>query len=267
MICFDHVSFKYPSGSSLVDISFTVQSGEFVALLGENGAGKSTLCRLCNGLLKPSAGNVWIDNKNTKETKTSTLAQHIGYLFQNPDRQICHNTVAEELLFGLNFVGFSPREAQERCKEMLELFSLNGSRDPFNMSRGERQQVALASVLARKPQVLILDEPTTGLDYRECVHIMDILLPLHRAGTTIFMISHDMELVNDYAERVLLLSCGALIGDGPTHALMKNKALLDQASLLPAQIPALALRLGSDFDHVCSVDGMIDTIGKKKGLV
>jgi energy-coupling factor transport system ATP-binding protein len=260
MVRFERVFFRYGGETVIEDVSFEIGRGEFVALLGENGAGKSTLCRLCNGLLKPSSGTVWVQDRNTKEVKVSLLARSVGYLFQNPDRQLCQNTVREEILFGLEYVlaaGRTPApEGERRCEEMLALFSLDGNRAPFTMSRGERQQAALASVLARQPPLLILDEPTTGLDYRECMAIMAVLSRLHREGTTILMITHDMEVAADFAGRVLVLNRGRIIGDGPIKGVMKDKPLLDRASLLPAQIPALALALGPGFEDVFTLDDM-----------
>ncbi|GHT69907.1 hypothetical protein FACS1894110_20320 [Spirochaetia bacterium] len=273
MLRFEQVGFSYPSSAGqetiINDVSFTIKPGEFAALLGENGAGKSTLCRLANGLLKPSAGKVLLGGVDTRKVKTSVLARRAGYLFQNPDRQLCQTSVREEILFGLEYAlsdaGLSAAELaaekQRRCDEMLELFGLDGNRDPFGLSRGERQQTALASVLARRPELLILDEPTTGLDYRECMTIMEIISDLHARGTTILMISHDMEVVSDFARRALVLSRGRLIGDGPVRQIMKDQGLLERASLLPAQIPALALSLGRGFEQVYTVDEMAAAAG------
>jgi len=260
---FEQVGFGYAGRGEdplvvLKDISFEVASGEFVVLLGENGAGKTTLCKLANGLLKPARGRVLVAGEDTRAVKVSRIARKAGYLFQNPDRQLCRNTAREEILFGLEFAldGFSAEKARAACEEMLDLFGLDGSRDPFGLSRGERQQCALASVLARRPQLLILDEPTTGLDYRECMTIMNIIGRLNEGGTTIFMITHDMEVAADFARRALVLSGGELIGDGPAREILKDKPLLDRASLLPPQIAALALRLGERFGGVFSLDDM-----------
>jgi energy-coupling factor transport system ATP-binding protein len=256
----------------LENISFEVTRGEFIALLGENGAGKTTLCKLANGLLKPTAGKVLVAGDDTRSVKVSRIARNVGYLFQNPDRQICRNTVREEILFGLEFAlaGFSkgPKapgaeleaEKKLRCEEMLGLFNMDGNRDPFGLSRGERQQCALASVLARRPELLILDEPTTGLDYRECMTIMEIIAKLNAGGTTVFMITHDMEVAADFARRAMVLSNGRLIGDGPVREILKDKPLLDRASLLPPQIAALALRLGEKFGNVFTLDEMIGAL-------
>jgi energy-coupling factor transport system ATP-binding protein len=253
----ENVSFGYRSETTITDVSFAVEAGAFTALLGENGAGKSTLVRLCNGLLKPASGSVTVLGRDTAKAKTSALARDVGFLFQNPDRQLCQNTVRAELLFGLEYASVGAEEYESRCDEMLALFSLDGARDPFGMSRSERQQVALASVLARRPRLLLLDEPTTGLDYRECMNIMDILSRINSAGTAILMITHDMELVADFARRALILSRGRLIGDGSARELMRDRALFAEASLLPAQIPALGMSLGGEFADAFTVDDMV----------
>ncbi|MDR0730172.1 MAG: energy-coupling factor ABC transporter ATP-binding protein [Treponema sp.] len=274
MLRFEDAGFGYGEQAVIDNVSFTVGRGDFVALLGENGAGKSTLCRLSNGLIKPHRGRVLLGGLDTRQVKASTLARRVGYLFQNPDRQLCKNTVREEILFGLDFVldavspgGISPLQREEekkrRLEEMLELFRLDGSRDPFGLSRGERQQVALAGVLARKPEFLILDEPTTGLDYRECTAIMGIISDLNAGGTTILMVSHDMEVVADYARRALVLSRGRLAADGPVRQIMGNRALLERASLLPAQIPSLAQLLGPPFTEAFTVEEMLSLCAER----
>ena len=267
MLRFDDVSFRYPHSDSSVDhLSFHIQKGEFVALIGSNGAGKSTISRLSNGLLKPDSGTVYLDGTPTTSIRTSQIARKAGFLFQNPDRQICQNTVREELAFGLRLTGLSEDEIRSRTEEALRQFSLDGDWFPFSRSRGERQRIVLASVLVCRPQLVILDEPTTGLDYRECTAIMDYLTRLNREeGLTVLMVSHDMELVCQYAGRVLVLTGGQLIGDGETHRMMKDQALLGRAHVLPAQIPALALRLDAgakqpQFSDVFTIEEMFDTI-------
>lgn len=274
MLRFEDVGFGYGEQAVIDNVSCAVERGDFAALLGENGAGKSTLCRLSNGLIKPHRGRVLLGGQDTRQVKASTLARRVAYLFQNPDRQLCKNTVEEEILFGLDFVldavspgGCSPAQKEEekkrRLEEMLELFRLDGSRDPFGLSRGERQQVALAGVLARKPEFLILDEPTTGLDYRECTAIMGIISGLNAGGTTILMVSHDMEVVADYARRALVLSRGRLIADDSVRQIMGNRDLLGRASLLPAQIPGLAQLLGPPFAGAFTVEDMLKLCAEK----
>jgi len=279
MLKFENVGFRYSQGKStaIKDVSFEITKGEFVVLLGENGAGKSTICRLANGLLKPVSGKVFVSGDDTGAVKISKIARKVGFLFQNPDRQLCSNTVRDEIRFGLeaalddNLTAAEiESEKNRRCDEMLELFGLNGKRDPYGLSRGERQQCALATVLARRPQLLILDEPTTGLDYRECVTIMDVIIKLNEpsgglsCGTTVFMITHDMEVAADFSRRALVLSDGMIIGDGPAREILKNKTLLDRASLLPPQIVSLAMRCApfaeEKLSDVFSLDEMIKAL-------
>ena len=268
MLTFDHVSFRYPGNESGIDdLSFHIHKGEFVSLIGSNGAGKSTISRLANGLLSPTSGTVFIDGKSTGKLKASEIARQVGFLFQNPDRQICQNTVREELAFGPKIQKVPADEIEKRVNNALEEFSLNGDWFPFSCSRGQRQRIALASVLVCRPEMVILDEPTTGLDYKECTAIMDELTRLNREeGLTVLMVSHDMELVQQYAKRVLVLTDGKLIGDGETRTIMKDAALLAKAHVLPAQIPELALRLDADgkgqFVDTYTIDEMYQTILK-----
>jgi energy-coupling factor transport system ATP-binding protein len=188
------------------------------------------------------------------------LAKYVGFLFQNPDRQLCKNTVREEVELGLKYTVADEAEHARRRDAMLELFGLDGDREPFGLSRGERQKVALASVLAPEPDILVLDEPTTGLDYRECTAIMGVISRLNSAGTTILMVSHDMEVVSDFASRALVLNGGRLIGGGGVRETMRDRRVMNEASLLPAQIPSLAMRisdLGEEYAGAFTIDEMV----------
>ena len=262
MLEFHNVSFRYPGGPVIIPgLSFKIEKGEFVALAGSNGAGKSTISRLSNGLLLPTAGEVTVGGFNTKATRASQTARKAGFLFQNPDRQICQNTTREEIAFGMRVQGLPEEEVKARTEEALKTFGLDGDRSPFTRSRGERQRIALASVLVGKPELVILDEPTTGLDYKECTAIMEHIAKLNREeGLTILMVCHDMELIQSYAERVLVLNGGTLLGDGPTRSIMKDRDLLAAARLRPAQIPDLALRLGEGFEDVFTVGEMAEKL-------
>lgn len=188
LINFKNVCFGYDKTETIKNISFNIEKGEFAAIVGENGAGKSTLSKLVNGLLKPDSGKVIINGMDTLTTKSSILAKHIGFLFQNPDRQICKNTVREEILFGLNLAFDDKKLIEERLKKTLKDFDFDAESNPFNLSRGERQRIALASLIAIEPEILLLDEPTTGLDYRECMCIMGIIRVLNEKGVTIIMV-------------------------------------------------------------------------------
>ena len=171
----------------------------------------------------------------------------------------------EEIAFGPKVQGVSEEETARRTEEMLSTFHLDGDWFPFTRSRGERQRIALASVLACHPKMVILDEPTTGLDYRECIRIMDYITEKNRKeGLTVLMVSHDMELVQEYAGRVLVLHDGKLEGDGPVKTIMKDMDVLKKAHVLPAQIPMLALRFGDRFADVYTVEEMADAIARER---
>ena len=227
----------------LKGVSFTVNDGEFVAFVGTNGAGKSTTMRLMNGLLKPESGEVLVDGVPTTQLKTSELARRVGFLFQNPDSQICCNSVREELLFGFRALGALDEEAERRVDDIIAEFNFNPNDDPFLLNRGTRQLLALASTIVVAPPVIVLDEPTTGLDFRECVKVMDIIRHLHEQGTTVIMVCHDMEVVADFAERVIVMSDGRVVDQGPTFEVLRNRHTLRQASLVPPQIVDISLGL------------------------
>ncbi len=227
----------------LKGIDLTIEDGEFVAFVGTNGAGKSTAMRLVNGLLKPDRGAVLIDGVPTTQLKTSELARRVGFLFQNPDRQICSSTVRDELLFGFRAVGRLDDEARRRVDQIIEEFRFDGDADPFLLNRGTRQLLALASIVVLAPPVVVLDEPTTGLDFCECVKVMGIISQLHRAGTTVIMVCHDMEVVADFAERVVVMTDGRVVDQGPTFDVLRNRKTLDEADLVPPQMVDMSLLL------------------------
>ena len=264
MIKLDHVSFAYPEqGPSVNDVSFRVEDGEFVAILGANGAGKTTTVRLIDGLIRPTAGKVEINGTDTVTSSVSERARKVGFLFQNPDRQICKNTVREEIMFGLQTVrGEEGEEAlQARCEEVLKDFGFSGDEEPFSLSRGQRQRVALASILAVEPEILILDEPTTGLDYFECCHIMDRIRRMNEENrVTVIMVCHDMEVVLDYAKRALVMAGGHLLADGPVKEIFRDAALMEKASILAPQMISLSTRLGEGFEDADSPESVADAV-------
>ena len=269
MIQAEHVSFSYSDqGPTVQDVSFHIEKGDFVAILGANGAGKTTTVRLIDGLIRPTQGKVLIHGADTATSPVSERARRVGFLFQNPDRQICKNTVREEILFGLKTVrGDESEEAlNARCEEVLKDFGFSGDEEPFSLSRGQRQRVALASILAVEPEVLILDEPTTGLDYLECCHIMDRIRRMNREQqVTVVMVSHDMEVVLDYAQRALVMAGGKLLADGPVREIFRDAELMEKASILPPQMIGLSLRLGEGFEQADTPDTMADAVLARRG--
>lgn len=247
--CDVHASYD-GSAPILKGVSFTIRDGEFVAFVGTNGAGKSTTMRLMNGLLKPDAGQVLIDDVPTSDLRTSELARRVGFLFQNPDSQICCNTVREELLFGFKALGLDGPDADSRVDAIVEEFAFDPDDDPFLLNRGARQLLALASIVVLAPPVVVLDEPTTGLDYCECVKVMDIIRRIHERGTTVVMVCHDMEVVADYAARCIVMSGGEVVDDAPTFDVLRNRETLERASLVPPQIVELSLELGREIPRL-----------------
>ena len=247
MIEFKNVSASYDGELPILrDVGFLIPDGDFVAFVGTNGAGKSTTMRLINGLLKPSSGQVLIDGAPTTQLRTSQLAAKVGFMFQNPDRQICCSTVREELLFGFRAQGRADAEAEVKVDAMIERFGFDGDAEPFLLNRGTRQLLALASIIVMEPPVVVLDEPTTGHDFRECAKVMDVIAELNARGTTVVMVCHDMEVVADYAKRVIAMTAGQVVADGETFAVLRDRDVLARTHLLPPQMVDVSLRLVED---------------------
>ena len=268
MITFDHVSYEVEGRTIIDDVSFCIEAGEFVSFVGTNGAGKSTTMRLINGLLKPTSGCVRTAGRLTSETKSSEIARRVGFLFQNPDRQICCNTVHEELMFGFMAQKADPDVARRRVDAIVERFGFRPDAEPYLLNRGTRQLLALASVIVCEPEVVVLDEPTTGLDYWECEKVMEAVEELHERGTTIVMVCHDMEVVSDHARRVVAMTEGRVIGDGPAGDVLRDRDILRRAHLMPPQIMQIGMGLTargvvgetSAVARACTVDEMFDAI-------
>lgn len=251
MIECDSVRFGYgktKDAELIHGISLSIEDGEFVALTGENGAGKSTFSKLLAGILKPSDGKICVNGIDTKKAKNSMLAKTTGFLFQNPDRQLCTYTVRDEITFGQKALKTgTEEEISKRTEKIIERFGFNPDEAPFSLSRGQRQRLALASIIAVEPKVMILDEPTTGLDYKECMEIMSAVKELNQNGTTVIMVCHDMELVLDFARRMIVLADGKIEADGKTLEIMRRKEILQKTCLLSPQIIQIALELEEKF--------------------
>lgn len=248
LICVERVSFQYEQQMVLEDVSFTIQTGDFVALLGRNGSGKSTLARLLSGLFTPTHGRIVVDGLSTSVASMNELAKRVGLVFQNPDHQIFADTVWEEVAFSAKNMGCSEEEIAIRVEESLAAVGLpfEGSHvlDPFSLRKGERQRIAVASVLATRPAVLIFDEPTTGLDTDETDRMMAMIRELNRQGHTIVMITHSMRLVAGYARRCLLMHGGRLIADGTPREIFADVGLIRTSSLEIPPISRFSQRWG-----------------------
>lgn len=238
------VTYTYPGGGASVrHLNLEVYPGEFVGLVGQNGAGKTTATKLVNGLLKPSSGTVEVAGLDTRTARTSQIARHAATLFQNPDHQICRDTVLDEVAFGLELGGVDAETARGRARAVAEDFGLPLGEAPFSLSRGQRQMVALASVVVLEPELVILDEPTSGLDYRECMTVMETVRRMADRGSAVIMVCHDMEVVSDFAERLVVMADGEIAAAGPTHDLFADESLMKRASMRPPQVVELANEL------------------------
>ena len=229
------VEFKYPSGAKALDgIDLEITRGDFVAIVGQNGAGKTTLTRHFNGLLRPTSGEIEIMGRSAIGVPTIELCSHVGYVFQNPDEQLFCTTVEEELGFGPANIGMDKSTISSRVEAILNDIGLSKYRDvwPKYLTKGERQRLALASVVAMDPEVLIVDEPTTGLDWIESCQILDYLEDLRaKHGKTIIIITHDMNIVSLYARRVVVMARGKVMGDGTPQEVFSQPDLMALACL------------------------------------
>lgn len=246
MIEVRNVYFTYPNGvEALKGVSLRIDRGEFVAIMGQNGAGKTTLVKHFNGLLKPTRGEVFVDGVNTKETSVATLARKVGYVFQNPDHQLFCESVEKEIAFALKNFGFDEELIKRRVDWALNLLGLSQHREssPFMLSGGERKRLALASVLAWDPEVIILDEPTIGQDYAQKEKLRQFILQLRAQGKTIVIVTHDVEFVADCSPRVVLMANGRIVADGEAEKILTNPKLLMDASVIPPQVTQIFMEL------------------------
>jgi len=243
-----NLSYQYPAGATnaLNNIDLTIHEGDSVAMLGQNGSGKTTLAKHFNGLLKPTAGDMLVRGRPVNNYRRHELAREVGYVFQNPDHQIFAPTVREEVSFGPRILGMDRKTLERNIAEALDATGLSGFEDknPFLLNRGERQRVAVASILAVKPAVIILDEPTTGLDYVHQRDTMEMLKRLNQLGHTIIVITHAMWIAEAYARRSILMKDGRILLDGPTSTVFSDETMLAAASLAPSDLVRLRNRLG-----------------------
>ena len=242
------LSYVYPGGdvTALSRLDLRLRGGEFLAVLGQNGSGKSTLGKLLSGLLRPTGGEVLFEGEAVAPAR-SALARLVGYVYQNPSYQVFATSVFEEVSFGLRNFGVPEAEIESKVAEALKAVNLEGyeGRDPFGLTRGELQRVAVASILVSRPRVLILDEPTTGMDYRQQRSMMEMLARLHEAGHTLVVITHSMWVAAEYATRTLAMRGGAVILDGPTREVFTQEEALATANLQPPPVVQLSNRLGA----------------------
>jgi energy-coupling factor transport system ATP-binding protein len=240
------VHFSYPNGvEALKGVSLTIEKGQFVAIMGQNGAGKTTLVKHFNGLLKPSEGRVLVDGVDTTKVSIATLSRDVGFVFQNPDHQLFSETVEEEIAFALRNFGFNEEIIEKRITWALNLLALTEYRktSPFMLSGGERKRVALASVLAWDPKMLILDEPTIGQDYEQKEKLRQFIMQMRTQEKTVIAVTHDVEFVAECNPRVVLMREGKIVADGEAGRILTDQATLTEASIVPPQIAQIFLDL------------------------
>lgn len=237
--------FRYADGTqALNNINLTIGEGEFIAFIGQNGSGKTTLSKCLNGLFKPTSGDILVDGLNSRTTPIAQMVRRVGYVFQNPDHQLFNSNCWDEIAYGPRNIELSEEEVKARVEEAARVVGLpeeNYTEHPFFLTKGMRQRVAIASILALRPKVIIVDEPTTGQDSRQSIEIMDFLLSLNQErGHTIIVISHVMPIVARYARRVVAMGMGKILLDGPTDEVFAQTEILAKTYIEPPQITQLA---------------------------
>lgn len=261
--------FRYSDGTQALNgINLNIGEGEFIAFIGQNGSGKTTLSKCLNGLFKPSEGDIWVDGLNSRTTPIVQMVKRVGYVFQNPDHQLFNSNCWDEIAYGPRNIQLDEAEVKARVEEAAKVVGLPEDKfteHPFFLTKGLRQRVAIASILALRPKVIIVDEPTTGQDSSQSLEIMDFLLSLNQErGHTIIVITHVMPIVARYARRVVAMGMGQVLLDGPTDEVFSQTEVLAKTFIEPPHITQLAQSaqdLGF-YPGTLTVDSMVEQFGK-----
>ncbi len=261
----ENLTYRYADGTvALRNVNLAIHEGEFIALIGQNGSGKTTLSKCLNGLFKPTEGRVIVDGLDTRHSSITDMATRVGYVFQNPDHQIFNNSVWKEIAYGPRNIQLPEEEVRARVEESARVVGLSSDHfemHPFFLPKGIRQRIAIASILALRPKMIIVDEPTTGQDMKQSIEIMNFLRRLHEEqGHIVVIITHDMPIVTMYAHRTIVMAQGQVLADGPTREVFARPEVLAQTHVEPPQITRLAqmnVDLGFTKD-VMSVDEMVE---------
>lgn len=241
-----NVEHRYPDGTlALKGINLKIYEGEMVAILGQNGSGKTTFSKHLNGILKSTGGSLKVYGKEASTYKFHELSRLVGYVFQDPDAQIFKSKVREEIAYGPKNMGYKDEEVAQMVDDVAEKLEIRHLLDsnPFFISKGDKQRIAVASVMAMRPKVLILDEPTTGQDFKRSKEIMDLTMKLNEEGITILVITHSMNLAVEYAKRVVVFRQGEVLLNGTAKDVFQQQHVLQSAMLKPPQITQFAQRL------------------------
>ena len=264
-----NLSFTYPDGTeALKNVNIQIKKGEKIAIMGPNGAGKSTLFSHFNGLSEPTSGHVEIDGEKIVFTREELLKvrQKVGIVFQDPNDQLFAPTVKEDVAFGPMNLGLDYDEVNARIKEALEMVGMSGFEDktPHHLSGGQQKRVAIAGIIAMRPEIMILDEPTAGLDPEGVDKVLNILNKLNEEGMSIIISSHDIEMVNHFADKIFVLYGGEIIAKGDKHQIFSDKELLKKAHLKAPITTEILYKLkknGLDVDtHKITVEELVNEI-------
>lgn len=265
----ENLTYCYEDGTKALDgINLEIGLGEMIAFIGQNGSGKTTFSKCLNGLFKPTTGDVIVDGLNSRQTSIVQMVKRVGYVFQNPDHQLFNNNCWDEIAYGPRNIQLNEEEVKERVEEAAAVVGLQRAyftEHPFFLSKGLRQRVAIASILALRPRVIIVDEPTTGQDFPQSIEIMNFLKKLNEElGHTIIIITHDMPIVAQYAKRVIVMGMGKILADGSPHEVFSQTQVLAQTYIEPPQITQLAQSLAQwGFDQgTLSVEEMLKQFEK-----
>lgn len=261
------VSFSYPNGfSAIQDVDLCFDLGESVAIIGQNGAGKTTTVKLMNGLLKPSKGEVWVDNVLTKNMKTADISRKVGYVFQNPDDQIFQETIYKEIAFGPKSQKLTTQEVNKRVESAAGLCGLSDvlNEHPYNLPYSKRKFITLAAIIAMNSDVIILDEPTAGQDRESTFRLGSIIKSLAKQNKTIITITHDMEFVVKEFNRVIVFADKRKRKEGTPEDIFWDKELLELSDLKQPYICQLANLLG--FNGIMTIEELLEREKNEKYL-
>ena len=241
----DNINFSYNNEKQILkNVSFKINKGDMAAIVGRNGAGKSTISKLVCGFYKPTSGRILFDGKDMVDYTIKECSEKIGFVMQNPNQMISKTMVYDEVAFGLKIRGLSDSEIKERVEETLRICGLYGYRNwPISaLSFGQKKRVTIASILVLNPDMIILDEPTAGQDFKHYTEIMEFLVDLNKKGVTILMVTHDMHLMLEYTNKVIVLSEGEKIADNIPAYILTNKEIIEKANLKETSLHQLALK-------------------------
>ncbi len=258
LVRFENVTFGYESEREVLHgISLDIKKGDVIAVLGPNGAGKTTFVKHAIGLLKPKAGQVLVNGKNTQEASVAEIASTLGYVFQSPSHMLFAPTVREELAFGPKNLKHSPEAIERQVKESLEIVNLSEKENdaPLSLSFGQQKRVSIAAILAMRSKILVMDEPTAGQDYKNYMGFMDAILQLPGFEAILF-ITHDVDMAVIYANRIILVADGAVQADGKPEDVLKDYGLLKACRVVPTSLLDLNLELLPKSGHFMRAEAL-----------